>query len=88
MRLARRENDYWELLSAEDSHQSNLDTFAIPSLEEREGLKRGQAAKRIFDIEGVEGGQVLVQGERMWVIVAERIGDVLHRAFGQPTGVH
>jgi hypothetical protein len=39
-------------------------------------LRRGQAAKLIFDIETEdESGKAVLTGERMWVIVAERIGD-------------
>ena len=76
MRLANRDQDYWELRSAEESHQQNPDTFWIPPLEERQNLGRGQAARLIFDIESTnEDGGVEVQGERMWVIVSERHGD-------------
>jgi hypothetical protein len=40
-------------------------------------LKRGQAAKLIFDIESEdENGKIVLTGERMWVIVAERIGEM------------
>lgn len=76
MRPANREQDYWELRSAEESHQQNPDSFWIPPLEERQNLRRGHAARLIFDIESEdEDGGVEVQGERMWVIVAERYGD-------------
>ena len=76
MRLAAHETDFWELRSGEEAHASNPETFGIPPLEERTGLRRGQAAKLIFEIEGIEeDGSVGVGGERMWVIVAERIGD-------------
>lgn len=76
MRLASLETDYWQLRSGEESHAANPDTFWIPPIEQRSGLKRGQAAKLIFEIE-VEGeaGAVEVDGERMWVIVAETIGE-------------
>lgn len=76
MRLASREKDYWELRSAEKSHAANSDKFWIPSLENRQNLKRGQAARLIFDIESLdENDEVVIQGERMWTIVAERISD-------------
>jgi hypothetical protein len=43
---------------------------------EAEGLQRGHAAQLIFEIEGTEeDGSVSIQAERMWVIVAERVGD-------------
>lgn len=76
MRLATREQDYWELRSAEKAHQDHPDTFWIPSLEQRQNLKRGQAARLIFDIESVkESGEIISQGERMWVIVSEKHED-------------
>ena len=77
MRLATRARDFWELRSGEEAHAKNPVKFWIPALEKRQSLGRGQAAKLIFDIEGhEEDGSVSVQGERMWVIVAERIGNL------------
>jgi hypothetical protein len=76
MRLPSFERDFWQLRSAEQSHREHPDSFWIPPLERRQSLHRGQAARLIFDIEGQdEDGAVEVQGERMWVIVAERVGD-------------
>ncbi len=76
MRLPTFERDFWELRSGEAAHRENPDTFWIPPLEQRQSLKRGQAARLIFEIEGTdEEGNVSVQGERMWVIVSERCGD-------------
>jgi hypothetical protein len=76
MRLANIERDFWQLRSGEESHRQNPQTFRLPPLEERQGLSRGQAAKLIFDIETEdEGGKPVLTGERMWVIVAERIGE-------------
>jgi hypothetical protein len=76
MRLASFERDYWQLRSAEESHRQHPDTFWIPPLEQRQSLQRGQSARLVFEIEGEEeDGTVVVQGERMWVIVAEKIGD-------------
>ena len=53
----------------------NPDTFWIPSRNDRENLRRGQAAKLVFDIETDDAGKVVVGGERMWVIVAEKHED-------------
>jgi hypothetical protein len=76
MRLATFERDFWELRSAEESHRKNPEKFYLPPLEERKNLRRGQAAKLIFEIEAYgESGAVERAGERMWVIVAERVGD-------------
>jgi hypothetical protein len=76
MRLASFERDFWQLRSGEESHREHPDTFWIPPLEQRRNLKRGHAARLIFEIEGEEeDGSVSVQGERMWVIVAETVGD-------------
>ncbi|RZJ62107.1 MAG: hypothetical protein EOO58_01015 [Hymenobacter sp.] len=76
MRQPSIETDYWELRSAEESHEKYGDRFWIPSLEDRQNIKRGQAARLIFDIEVDNEGETEVQGERMYVIVSEKIGDV------------
>lgn len=76
MRLPTLENDFWTLRSGEASHQANPDKFWIPSVEDRHNLQRGTAARLIFDIEAEDhDGNVVVSGERMWVIVAERVGE-------------
>jgi hypothetical protein len=75
MRLPSIKTDYWELRSAEASHAKYGDDFWLPPLEERQNLKRGQAARLIFDIEVDNEGTIEVQGERMYVIVSEKIGD-------------
>src|SRR5262245_9033588 len=75
VRLAELSRDFWELRSGEASARKSPDTFHLPPLEERKGLKRGQAAKLIFEVESEdEAGKRQIQGERMWVIVAERVG--------------
>jgi hypothetical protein len=75
MRLATLKNDFWELRSGEESQRQNPEAFWMPPIEQRENLKRGQAAKLIFDIETcAEDGKVELTGERMWVIVAGRCG--------------
>ena len=76
MRQPSLKTDYWELRSAEESHAKYGDRFWIPSLEDRQNIKRGQAARLIFDIEVDNEGEIEVQGERMYVIVSEKIGDV------------
>lgn len=76
MRFATLDRDFWQLRSGEICHRENPATFWIPPIEERLNLKRGHAAKLIFDIETKdESGNALLSGERMWVIVAERIGE-------------
>jgi len=75
MRLPSIETDYWELRSAEAAHAKYGDEFWLPPLEERQNLKRGQAARLIFDIEINNEGTIEIQGERMYVIVSEKIGD-------------
>jgi hypothetical protein len=77
MRLATFERDYWQLCSGEASHQEHPNKFWIPPRDQRVSLHRGQSARLIFDIEAVdENGEIQVQGERMWVTVAERVGDL------------
>ena len=75
MRQPAIKTDYWELRSAEASHAKYGDKFWIPSLEARQTVKRGQAARLIFDIEVDNEGELKIVGERMWVIVKEKIGD-------------
>ena len=76
MRLPSLELDGWQLRSGEEAHVLHPDTFELPPREAREGLRRGQAARLMFWIEERQpDGSSVPQGERMWVIVAERIGD-------------
>src|SRR5580765_7913940 len=77
MRVATIERDFWQLRSGEAAHRENPDLFWIPPREQRENLRRGQAVRLIFDIEAEdeETGRVEVHGERMWLIVAERVGE-------------
>jgi hypothetical protein len=72
MRLASFEKDFWELKNGEDSHAESPATFWLPELEKRKNLKRGDAAKLMFAIEcESEDGSILIQTERMYVIVSE-----------------
>jgi hypothetical protein len=76
MRQPTIETDYWELRSVEKLHAKYGDSFWIPPLEKRHNINRGQAARLIFDIEVDDEGELDVVGERMWVIVKEKIGNV------------
>jgi len=75
MRLANFEQDYWELRNGEDCHKENPDKFWIPKLQDRQSLKIGDAAKLIFDIECEDEGKIIIQGERIFVIVSEIVGN-------------
>jgi hypothetical protein len=75
MRHANLEEHYWRLQSGETRHAAHPDSFWIPSRDEREHLKRGQAARLLFELEGESEDSVERAVERMWVIVAERVGD-------------
>jgi hypothetical protein len=76
MKLPTIERDLWRLRSGELSHQASPDRFWIPDRLDRQNLRVGQAAKLIFEIytPGMDGA-ASVSGERMWVIVSERVGD-------------
>ncbi|TDN38462.1 hypothetical protein E4631_02790 [Hymenobacter sp. UV11] len=76
MRQPSIATDYWELRSAEKAHAQYGDRFWIPALIERQAIRRGQAARLIFDIEVDNAGKLEIQGERMYVIVSEKIGDI------------
>src|SRR5579884_601761 len=75
MRHANLEEHYWQLKSGEARHTANPQSFWIPDRAERERLRRGQAARLLFEIEGDDDGKVQRIIERMWVIVAERVGE-------------
>lgn len=76
MRLSSIEQDNWRLRSGEASHAAHPETFEIPPKAERNSLTRGQAAKLMFEIESEDSlGKLDITCERMWVIVAEKIGD-------------
>lgn len=74
MRLASLEKDHWQLRDGERCHAENPENFWIPKLSQRKSLRRGDAAKLIFDIECEdENEELIVQGERILVIVFEVI---------------
>lgn len=69
------ENLGWVLVSAVERNVASPDTFNIPSELARNSLKRGDAAKILFDIETKEGGIIVDRGvDRMWVIVTSVTG--------------
>ncbi len=75
LRLAALESDFWQLRDGEQSAQQHPDTFDMPPRQLRDDLRRLDLVQLIFDIEGEdEDGAVEVLGERMWVLVAERVG--------------
>ncbi len=74
--LANITEDFWELRSGEKSHEENPERFWIPSQLERASLKKGMAARLIFDIETEdEKGKIQTNDERMWVIVLFKKND-------------
>jgi hypothetical protein len=76
VRKATFEADSWQLRSGEASRDASPQTFWIPSVTERQGLTRGRAAKLIFEIEVEHAdGSLIVEAERMWVIVRDVLSD-------------
>jgi len=64
----------WTLVSAEDRHRMNPDTFIIPDISERSNLQVVQAVRLLFDIESRENNEVFHRGvDRMWVLVAKTL---------------
>ena len=69
--------DGWTLVSGEERHARNPETFLIPERRQRESLLPGDAAQLLFDIETREADRVVDRGvDRMWVIVRKRVGNV------------
>jgi hypothetical protein len=76
VQLANFEEDYWQLRNGEESNKESPKSFWIPELEKRKSLKIGDAAKVILEIESEkEDGEIIVEGERGYVIVSEVVGD-------------
>jgi hypothetical protein len=76
MRLANVAQDNWRLRSAEISHAVHPETFEVPPAVQRHNLKRGQAAKLMFEIESEdENGISDIACERMWVIVSDKVDE-------------
>ena len=59
------------LISAEECHAQNPETFWIPDKTDRDGLQPGDAAKVIFRTYTGDG----ISGERIWIEVTGRVGD-------------
>jgi hypothetical protein len=59
------------LVSAEESHAENPETFWIPDKADRDSLQPGDIAKVIFKTYTGDG----FTGERIWVKVTGRIGN-------------
>jgi hypothetical protein len=77
IRLARFDDEGWELESAEQRHASSPETFWIPGLVERQSLRVGQLAQLLFQVVGADGdGNPELNVERMWVEVAGREGEL------------
>ena len=76
MELATFEKDYWQLRDGEESHRKNPEGFWIPDIDKRKNLKIGDAAKLILEIECEdEDGEIIIEGERGFVIVSEVVED-------------
>ena len=80
-KLARLDEDGWELESAEARHAAHPDTFHIPPRETRERLRPSQAVKLLFRIEAhYADGTSAIGVERMWAIVfrfrPEHVADI------------
>lgn len=76
-RLARLNEDFWELESGEARHEQCPEKFWIPPRRDRDNLRPGQSVRLLFQIEGEnENGGVETNVERMWAIVAGRVGDL------------
>ena len=72
MRFASLKSDYWELESGEQRRAANGETFWLPEIEVRSGLRKGQLAKLLFLIEAFdENGKPEIGVERMWVLVTQ-----------------
>lgn len=72
--LATLAGQGWCLRDALEAHKANPEGFWIPEEDARQNLDRGDAAYLIFDIECVdEFGDTYVQGERIYVLVSERL---------------
>jgi hypothetical protein len=75
VRHANIDEHRWRLESGEARHAAHPDHFRIPARADRERLRRGHAAKLLFELEAEAGdGAVERVVERMWVLVAERVG--------------
>lgn len=76
IRMPSLAEDYWALESGEERHKEYPDKFWIPTLQDRQNLSKGNAAKLLFQIETEdEDGNIDLSVERMWVLTREKHGD-------------
>jgi len=74
-RLAELTADGWQLESGEARNAAHPDTFEMPSRSAREHLRVGQGVQLLFQIAAAgDDGGTEAGVERMWAIVAGRIG--------------
>jgi hypothetical protein len=75
MRLPSFAEHYWQLESAEARAANWSDSFILPPRSVRESLTPGTPVQLLFGIETeLPDGSLRRDVERMWVIVAERVG--------------
>ena len=75
MRLPNLADHYWQLESAEARAAKWPDSFTLPPRSVREALKPGTPVQLLFEIETeLPDGSLRRDVERMWVIVAEKVG--------------
>jgi hypothetical protein len=72
MREPNFDVDGWALDDGEEIHREAPETFWIPTLADRQALRKGDWAKLIFRI-AVDNDDEPVSVERMWGIVRERV---------------
>lgn len=76
IRFPTLEQDSWCLKSAEAQHAAHPDTFWIPPLADRQSVARGRMAKLLFAVRAaLKDGRPDDGVHRMWVVVAEKVGD-------------
>ena len=74
--LTSIEVDGWEIDDGEIAHAESPESFFIPDLAERQSLRAGDLAKILFYIRTEsDAGEIVDNGERMWVIVSSALGN-------------
>ena len=64
----------WQLVDGEEMAKADPDSFEVPTRDEKDALRLVDQCKLEFERVPARGG---ICGERMWVLVTERIGDQL-----------
>ena len=73
--LTNIDDDGWEIDDGESAHAKWPESYSIPDLVERQSLRAGDLVKIVFYIRTEnESGEVVDNGERMWVIVNSTLG--------------